>query len=329
MQKFYYSVNNWLVDFPTGMLIHLINGEKKRLGEYQIKLLEALLENAGTVMSREELTTRVWERRVIGSNSLPNAIHALRSALEDDGKKQKIIKTLPKKGYILDTQYCAKVEREESAVAREAFDVNGIMTVEEEDEDVFLPEDDIDYVGDDADDDQESVELDTEEKCLQCEVKESSAEAPSSRSRLFLRCVGIVVSVLLGIGVVAVGSFVMRSYHLSMELSALNQKDFSNINIYEVHSKTNLDQNTNMYLFSRLNDSYITLNKELATRSVDMTVYYHYMRQTLNYTFTLKSRCDEKSTVLYVYNWHVDNVELNKTIVDNTMSTLNEMATCK
>lgn len=74
------------------------NRRKKRLGEYQLKLLDILTQHAGEILSREELTNMVWERRVIGNNSLPNAIHALRAALEDDGKQQRIIKTIPKKG---------------------------------------------------------------------------------------------------------------------------------------------------------------------------------------------------------------------------------------
>ena len=93
MTKTYYSVNNWLIDLPSGSIISLVSGERKRLGEYQLKLLYVLAENAGKILTREELTTLVWERRVIGNNSLPYAINALRAAMEDDGKAQKIIKT--------------------------------------------------------------------------------------------------------------------------------------------------------------------------------------------------------------------------------------------
>ncbi|SUX87103.1 flagellar transmembrane regulator [Citrobacter koseri] len=101
MNKRYYSVNNWLVDIPSGSILHLTTGERKRLGEYQLKLLETLMQDAGKIFTREELTTLVWERRVIGNNSLPNAIHALRTALEDDGKKQKSSKPSLKKGICL------------------------------------------------------------------------------------------------------------------------------------------------------------------------------------------------------------------------------------
>ncbi|MCN8321832.1 CadC family transcriptional regulator, partial [Escherichia coli] len=38
-------------------------------------------------------------------NSLPTAIHALRVAIDDDGKQQNIIKTIPKKGYLCNKEY--------------------------------------------------------------------------------------------------------------------------------------------------------------------------------------------------------------------------------
>uniref|UniRef100_UPI00289B4E63 winged helix-turn-helix domain-containing protein n=1 Tax=Scandinavium sp. TaxID=2830653 RepID=UPI00289B4E63 len=125
MNKCYGSVNNWLIDFPSGSILHLVTGERKRLGEYQLKLLDALMQGAGKILTREELTNLVWERRVIGNNSLPNAIHALRAALEDDGKKQKIIKTIPRKGYVLEPQYCSFVEKDEAESTPELLDVMG------------------------------------------------------------------------------------------------------------------------------------------------------------------------------------------------------------
>uniref|UniRef100_UPI0028A201C7 winged helix-turn-helix domain-containing protein n=1 Tax=Scandinavium sp. TaxID=2830653 RepID=UPI0028A201C7 len=116
MNKRYGSVNNWLIDLPSGSILHLVTGERKRLGEYQLKLLDVLMQDAGKIFTREELTNLVWDRRVIGNNSLPNAIHALRAALEDDGKKQKIIKTIPRKGYVLEPEYCSFVEKDEAEV---------------------------------------------------------------------------------------------------------------------------------------------------------------------------------------------------------------------
>ncbi|MFK3660137.1 winged helix-turn-helix domain-containing protein [Scandinavium sp. NPDC088450] len=327
MQKFFYSVNNWLVDSPTGSLIHLANGEKKRLGEYQIKLLEVLLENAGRIMSREELTALVWERRVIGSNSLPNAIHALRAALEDDGKQQRIIKTLPKKGYILEAEYCTQVEKEESEVSAANQNAELTETFEHEETEEGIVTEDVTLVD-------ESQPTDV---CLHCaEVQhmpevtalpESTAREPRSASfRLLVVFAAMALSVLVATG----GTWLMKVNASQLTLSSRQQKVFDHITLYEVKNTTDddLDQ-TDMYLFSRLRDTYTQLNQALKARSVDMTVYYHYVQQTLNYTFVLKSRCEDKETILYFYHWHSDNAALNRSIFDNTMSTLNEMATCK
>lgn len=47
----------------------------------------------------------MWKNRIVGGNSLPTAIHALRVAIDDDGKQQNIIKTIPKKGYLCNKEY--------------------------------------------------------------------------------------------------------------------------------------------------------------------------------------------------------------------------------
>lgn len=104
-----YRVHHWQLDAAAGTIMHDQSGELRRLGEYQFRLLYVLAEHAGKPMTREELHELVWGNRVVGNNSLPNAIHALRHALEDDGRRQKIIKTIPRKGYLLDEKYCQSI----------------------------------------------------------------------------------------------------------------------------------------------------------------------------------------------------------------------------
>lgn len=128
MNRRYLSVNDWVIDHHSGSICNLITMEQKRLGEYQLKLLDILAQNAGQILTREALTAQVWERRVIGNNSLPNAIHVLRVALEDDGKKQQIIKTIPKKGYLLERDYCRLIEKEDN---EKRDDTLNMSTVEE------------------------------------------------------------------------------------------------------------------------------------------------------------------------------------------------------
>lgn len=115
-----YLIHHWLIDNESGSLLHHETAEQRKLGEYQLRLLTILAENAGKIVTREALTELVWERRVIGNNSLPNAIHALRVALNDSGKQQRIIKTVPRRGYILEKEYCQRLAAETDETATTA-----------------------------------------------------------------------------------------------------------------------------------------------------------------------------------------------------------------
>lgn len=99
-------INNWRMDPSLNALIHCETGETRRLGEYHFILLETLAKNADVVLSRSYLCAEVWKNRIVGGNSLPTAIHALRVAIDDDGKQQNIIKTIPKKGYLCTKSMC-------------------------------------------------------------------------------------------------------------------------------------------------------------------------------------------------------------------------------
>ncbi|EJE3860348.1 winged helix-turn-helix domain-containing protein [Escherichia coli] len=103
-------INNWRMDPSLNALIHCETGETRRLGEYHFILLETLAKNADAVLSRSYLCAEVWKNRIVGGNSLPTAIHALRVAIDDDGKQQNIIKTIPKKGYLCNKEYVSLPE---------------------------------------------------------------------------------------------------------------------------------------------------------------------------------------------------------------------------
>jgi DNA-binding winged helix-turn-helix (wHTH) protein len=325
MQNYVSSINNWLVDSPTGSLIHLLSGEKKRLGEYQIKLLEVLLENAGRIMSREELTALVWERRVIGSNSLPNAIHALRTALEDDGKQQKIIKTLPKKGYILEAEYCTQVEKKEAEYPGESADSTDEASMLSTENDMIS----VSVDGDSQAEQNTVVPVEIPLYALERTEfpQQPQPQVPRKNSRIMLM---VFISLLMCIVVGVVTYSLTSKHHPKMTLASRETKLFDHITIYEVKNNSEgAPDKTDMYLFSRLRDTYSHLNSQLKARNVTMTVYYHYVQQTLNYTFILKNECDQKVMMIYFYHWHSDNSALNHTIIDQTTGTLNEMATCK
>ena len=62
-------------------------------------LLCCLVENAGRVMQREELSERIWPDAHVTDASLTQAVASLREALGDDPRAPRYVATLPKRGY--------------------------------------------------------------------------------------------------------------------------------------------------------------------------------------------------------------------------------------
>jgi len=310
MNKRYCSVNNWLIDIPSGSILHLTTGERKRLGEYQLKLLDILMQDAGKIFTREELTNLVWERRVIGNNSLPNAIHALRTALEDDGKQQRIIKTIPKKGYLLEPEYCRVIEREESDVSESAE-----ISVEPETEtNSDTPETDILPVA------PEPISPVIESEPPPPLVV---AAAPPSRRTTFT----LIIILAIVCSVIVTWWFVKNQQDDHLMAKEIQPNVYSNINIYAIESATEPADEDDV-LYNRLKGSLYTLNQQIKTQSVTMNVYFSNKNFVLNYTFALSSPCDKRQLVMAIYHWRLNSTQLNNLILRETRRKLNEMATC-
>lgn len=77
------------------------NGELVRLQQQPLRVLIALLEYSGEVITREEIRERVWSDDSIQDfdNSLRVAINKLRQALGDDPEEPQFIATVPRRGY--------------------------------------------------------------------------------------------------------------------------------------------------------------------------------------------------------------------------------------
>ena len=77
------------------------NGEVVRLQQQPLKVLHALLDQSGELVTREQLRERVWPDDSVQDfdNSLRVAINKLRQALGDDPDAPQYISTLPRRGY--------------------------------------------------------------------------------------------------------------------------------------------------------------------------------------------------------------------------------------
>ena len=108
-----YRFGAFAVDTRTGELSSA--GLRTPLRDQPLQLLLALLEHPGELVTREELTRRLWPAGtfVDFDRGLNKAINHLREALHDSADEPQFIETLPRKGYRL----IAPVTREEDVEA--------------------------------------------------------------------------------------------------------------------------------------------------------------------------------------------------------------------
>jgi TolB-like protein len=62
-------------------------------------LLVHLISNRARVVSKDDLLQGVWHGRIVSDSALANRINAARSAVGDSGETQRVIRTLPRKGF--------------------------------------------------------------------------------------------------------------------------------------------------------------------------------------------------------------------------------------
>lgn len=62
-------------------------------------LLAYLISNRERVVSKDDLLQAVWQGRIVSDSALANRINAARAAVGDTGDSQKLIRTLPRKGF--------------------------------------------------------------------------------------------------------------------------------------------------------------------------------------------------------------------------------------
>ena len=291
-------VNNWRMDSSLNALIHCETGETRRLGEYHFILLEILAKNADTVMSRAFLMSEVWKNRVVGGNSLPTAIHALRVAIDDDGKQQEIIKTVPKKGYLFNKSYLTFVE---DAVENAPPEEAPLPVVETSAPAPALPE-------------PESV------------ITQSAPPASHRRRNALLALCALAC--VAGSVFFALPRFTSQAAVDVPQLVKENVKDASRIALFHFyHSPAEQAQPST---FSRhISPALHQVNALLATHNATMDLYYKASLQKLSLDILLNSSCDKSTQLaLNFSNWQNKDKELNAIMFQEVEKMLNEMPSC-
>ncbi len=77
----------------------LADGRNCHLEPQVFALLALLVDQHDRLVSKEELIEKVWEGRVVSDAALASRVKAARQALDDDGRSQRFIRTLHRRGY--------------------------------------------------------------------------------------------------------------------------------------------------------------------------------------------------------------------------------------
>ena len=106
------AFDNFEVDLRSGEVRK--SGARIRLQAQPFQLLVLLLENAGEVVTREEICRQLWtaDTFVDFEHSLAAAVNKIRDALGDSADNPKYIETLPKRGY----RFIGKIKSEPPVV---------------------------------------------------------------------------------------------------------------------------------------------------------------------------------------------------------------------
>ena len=62
-------------------------------------LLDYLIRNRERVVSKDDLINAVWDGRVVSDAALTTRLNVARGVIGDSGQEQRLIKTLPRKGF--------------------------------------------------------------------------------------------------------------------------------------------------------------------------------------------------------------------------------------
>ncbi|MBJ9224121.1 winged helix-turn-helix domain-containing protein [Citrobacter braakii] len=312
-------VNNWRMDSSLNALIHCETGEIRRLGEYHFILLETLAKNADVVLSRSFLMTAVWKNRIVGGNSLPTAVHALRVAIDDDGKQQEIIKTIPKKGYLFNKLYLTeiiapngnKVDDSASEVTEENAEVVETLAPEEQ-----LPS------------------TTTEKITLNnISLHEVSKKKLATKHHPY-RAVLITLPVI----VVALSLFALISYFKAPsatkteETPQLVKETLENANRITVYQLYDPGENKkSLSLVSKhILPGIEQINQLLVAHSASMTLYYRVSLNKLALDIVMSNQCNDSwQLALSFDNWLNKDNEMNGILIKEVEKMLNEMPKCK
>jgi TolB-like protein len=88
-------------------------GEQVTMQPQVFDLLVHLIQNRDRVLSKEDLISSVWGGRIVSDSALTSRINAARTAIDDSGNAQRLIRTIPRKGF----RFVGEVEERQTGAA--------------------------------------------------------------------------------------------------------------------------------------------------------------------------------------------------------------------
>ena len=293
----YILLNKWRLDPSLNALVHSETGEIQRLGEFHYILLETLVNHAGEVLSRNFLINAVWKNRVVGNNSLPTAIYALRAALGDDGRLQEIIKTVPKKGYVFNRDFILFVHA--TPVAEAPAD---------RDNTAGLPEE---------------APLPAPKRGWRGKIS----------GKAIVISIGIIAMLFLSIKYYLHLAQDNHGMGPPAGLPGLTLKDetrgdYSHIKIFHLHADANTGHEAQLVKY--MPDALRSINMMLQAQRMNAVFYYTESVAKLSMSFMVQDSChNQYQLMLSIQNWQSNLQNLNSAVYQATEKTINEIPTCQ
>ncbi|MEM8489304.1 MAG: winged helix-turn-helix domain-containing protein [Pseudomonadota bacterium] len=110
-----YRFEDFTLDLASGTLHKA--GNLVSLEPQVFELLVLFLRSEGRLLTRDDLLETAWKGRVVSDSAIASRIKRLRQALDDDGRQQRLVQTVPKRGFRFVGQV-RKVDSEQNLVLR-------------------------------------------------------------------------------------------------------------------------------------------------------------------------------------------------------------------
>jgi len=92
-----YSFENFTLDTKKHVLSK--DGVEVDVEPQVFALIQLLVENHDRLISKEEIYEKIWDGRIVSESSISTRINQARAVLADDGRNQRLIKTVHIKGF--------------------------------------------------------------------------------------------------------------------------------------------------------------------------------------------------------------------------------------